>query len=173
MKIYMFFFVVLFSFLNSSFVFSDGLNTAVAELDRALRISNYSLKQYKLLQADENYKALIEKINFVRDEIEGIKKSGETKSLTWSESQKQEHLQKGKAKVAEINNLASQELNVRRQLDSSIQQELTPQIEKIVNEIIEEKSIGLLLKAQAVHFYTPTFDITEEIVKRLNAAEQK
>ena len=79
MKIYMFFFVVLFSFLNSSFVFSDGLNTAVADLDRALRISNFSLKQYKLLQADENYKALIEKINFVRDEIEGIKKSGETK----------------------------------------------------------------------------------------------
>ena len=164
-------FVAFFSFLSSSFVFSEGLNIAVADLDRALRISNYSLKQYKILQADENYKQLIEKINGIREEIESIKKDGETKSLTWSESQKQEHVQKGQKKVAEINNLASQELSVRRRLDSSIHQELTPQVEKIVNDIIEEKSIGLLLKSQSVHFYTPTFDITEEIVKRLNAVE--
>jgi Skp family chaperone for outer membrane proteins len=171
MKKSVFLFVVLLSFLSSNFVFSEGLNIAVADLDRALRISDYSLKQYKALQADENYKQLIRSINALREEIESIKKNGETKSLTWSESQKQEHLQKGQAKVAEINNLASQELNVRRQLDSSIHRELTPQVESIVNEIIEEKSIGLLLKAQAVHFYTPTFDITEEIVERLNAVE--
>jgi Skp family chaperone for outer membrane proteins len=164
-------FVAFFSFLSSNFVFSEGLNIAVADLDRALRISNYSLKQYKILQADENYKQLIEKINGIREEIESIKKDGETKSLTWSESQKQEHVQKGQKKVAEINNLANQELSVRRRLDSSIHQELTPQVEKIVNDIIEEKSIGLLLKSQSVHFYTPTFDITEEIVKRLNAVE--
>jgi len=164
-------FVAFFSFLSSNFVFSEGLNIAVADLDRALRISNYSLKQYKILQADENYKQLIEKINGIREEIESIKKDGETKSLTWSESQKQEHVKKGQKKVAEINNLASQELSVRRRLDSSIHQELTPQVEKIVNDIIEEKSIGLLLKSQSVHFYTPTFDITEEIVKRLNAVE--
>lgn len=171
MKKYILLLVVFISFLSSSFVFSEGLNIAVADLDRALRISNYSLKQYEILQADENYKQLIEKINGVREEIESIKKDGETKSLTWSESQKQEHVKKGQAKVAEINNLANQELNVRRRLDSSIHQELTPQVEKIVNDIIEEKSIGLLLKSQSVHFYTPTFDITEEIVKRLNAVE--
>ncbi|EGG94540.1 Outer membrane protein H precursor [gamma proteobacterium IMCC1989] len=171
MKKYILLLVIFISFLSSSFVFSEGLNIAVVDLDRALRISNYSLKQYEILQADENYKQLIEKINGVREEIESIKKDGETKSLTWSESQKQEHVQKGQAKVAEINNLANQELNVRRRLDSSIHQELTPQVEKIVNDIIEEKSIGLLLKSQSVHFYTPTFDITEEIVKRLNAVE--
>lgn len=171
MKKYILLLVVFISFLSSSFVFSEGLNIAVADLDRALRISNYSLKQYKILQADENYKQLIEKINGIREEIESIKKDGETKSLTWSESQKQEHVQKGQKKVAEINNLANQELSVRRRLDSSIHQELTPQVEKIVNDIIEEKSIGLLLKSQSVHFYTPTFDITEEIVKRLNAVE--
>lgn len=171
MKKYILLLVIFISFLSSSFVFSEGLNIAVVDLDRALRISNYSLKQYKILQADENYKQLIEKINGIREEIESIKKDGETKSLTWSENQKQEHVKKGQKRVAEINNLANQELSVRRRLDSSIHQELAPQVEKIVNDIIEEKSIGLLLKSQSVHFYTPTFDITEEIVKRLNAVE--
>lgn len=171
MKKNVYLFIMFFSLLTSNFVFSEGLNIAVADLDRALRISDYSLKQYKALQVDENYKQLIEKINGIREEIESIKKDGETKSLTWSESQKQEHVQKGQKKVAEINNLANQELSVRRRLDSSIHQELTPQVEKIVNDIIEEKSIGLLLKSQSVHFYTPTFDITEEIVKRLNTVE--
>jgi Skp family chaperone for outer membrane proteins len=165
------FFAVCISVFSSHFAFSEEANIAVADLDRALRISSYSLKQYKVLQADENYKKLIEEINSVRSELESIRKNGQTKSLTWSEAQKQEHLQKGQSKVAEINNLANQEAAIRNRLDASIQKELAPKVEKIVNEIIEEKSIGLLLKYQAVHFYTPAFDITEEVVKRLNSVE--
>jgi Skp family chaperone for outer membrane proteins len=164
-------FAVCMSVFSSHAAFSDGANIAVADLDRALRISSYSLKQYKVLQTDENYKKLIEEINSVRSELQSIRKDGQTKSLTWSEAQKQEHLQKGQSKVAEINSLANQEAAIRNRLDSSIQKELAPKVEKIVNEIIEEKSIGLLLKSQAVHFYTPTFDITEEVVKRLNSVE--
>jgi Skp family chaperone for outer membrane proteins len=158
-------------FFSSQFVFSEGTNIAVADLDRALRISSYSLKQYQVLRSDKNYQELIDKIKSVRTEIELMKKDGETKSLTWSEAQKQEHLQKGQSKVAEINNLANQEAAVRNRLDASIQQELAPKIELIVNKIIEEKSIGVLLKSQAVHFYTPAFDITEEVVKRLNSVK--
>jgi len=156
---------------NCHFASSEGGNIAVADLDRALRISNYSLKQYEVLKADENYKKLIAQINSIRAEIELMRKDGETKSLTWSETQKQEHLQKGQAKVAEINNLAGQEAAVRNRLDASIKKELAPKIETIVNEIIQEKSIGLLVKSQAVHFAKPLFDITEDIVKRLNSAE--
>jgi Skp family chaperone for outer membrane proteins len=163
--------VILVAIFSSNIASSQETIIAVADLDRALRVSNYSLKQYKGLQADVNYKKLIDKINSVRAELELMEKDGETKSLTWSAAQKKAHVQKGQSKVAEINNLAGQEAAVRNQLDASIQRKLAPKVEGVVNQIIEEKSITLLLKAQAVHFYTPTFDISEEIVKRLNSAE--
>jgi outer membrane protein len=165
------YFVIFFSVLSSHTAFSQVTNIAVADLDRALRISNYSLKQYEVLRSDKNYQQLIDKIKSVRTEIELMKKDGQTKSLTWSEEQKTEHIEKGQTKVAEINNLANQEAAIRNRLDASIQQELAPKVELIVNKIIEEKSIGVLFKSQAVHFYTPEFDITEEVVKRLNGSE--
>jgi outer membrane protein len=169
MKCYTIFFIVFVTIFHSNLASSENVDIAVADLDRALRISNYSLTQYKALQADVNYKNLIDKINSVRNEIESLKKNGETKSLTWSEEQKQDHVKKGQSKVAEINHLANQEAAIRNRLDASIQKELAPKLEIIVNGIIEEKSIGLLLKFQAVHFHTPAFDITEEVVKRLNS----
>lgn len=147
-------------------------NIAVIDLNGAIRASDYSIKQYKLLQADENYKKLVEKIKQTRDDLEQLQKEGETKSLTWSDEQKQAHQEKGQKAYSELNNLANQEAAVRSRLDASVQQELAPNVEELVNAIIEEKKIGLLLKAQAVYFRTADFDITEELVKRLNASAQ-
>ena len=54
-------FVILISVFNYNVAFSQESTIAVADLDRALRVSNYAQKQYKKLQADKNYNKLIEK----------------------------------------------------------------------------------------------------------------
>jgi Skp family chaperone for outer membrane proteins len=159
--------LLLSGILCHSFVFAAE-NIAIVDLEGALRASNYSLKQYKVLQTDENYKRLVSKIKQTRKSLDKLQKESETKSLTWSDGQKQAHLQKGQAMYAELNSLANQEVTIRSRLDASIQKELAPKVEVVVNQIIEEKKIGLLLKAQAVYFRTIEFDITEELVKRLN-----
>ncbi|MGS2717099.1 OmpH family outer membrane protein [Eionea flava] len=162
---------LLISVLFNQAAFAQS-NIAIIDLNGAIRVSDYSKKQYKLLQADENYKKLVSAITQTREELQKLQKEGETKSLTWSDKQKQDHQEKGQKKYAELNNLASQEASVRSRLDASVQQELASRVEALVNEIIEEKEIGLLLKAQAVYFRTADFDITEELVKRLNSSEQ-
>lgn len=162
------FVVLVFSFSGN--ISAEG-RVAIVNLDRAIGMSNYSREQYQKLQSDENYKKLIAELKRLQEEISTLQKEGETKSLTWSEEKKQEHVKTGQAKVSQLNNLASQEKSIRDQLDASIQQALAPKIEVIVNNIIEEKKIGLLLKAQAVFFREAEFDITEDVVKRLNSAE--
>jgi outer membrane protein len=146
-------------------------NIAVVDLERALRASNYSLKQYKILQTDGNYKSLISKIKETRASLGRLQKESDTKSLTWSDEQKKVHQQKGQTTYAELNNLASQEATISSRLDASIQKELAPKVQTIVNQIIKDKNIGLLIRSQAVYFRTPEFDITEELVKRLNGSE--
>jgi outer membrane protein len=156
--------------LNHSSAFSEG-SIAIVDLDRAMRISNYAAKQYKVLQTDNGYQELVEQVKKAQTTFQTLQKEAETKALTWSDEQKQVHQKKAQKIYAELNRLANQEVAVRKRLDANIKKELAPKVEVIVNKIIEEKKIGLLLKAKAVYFRTPEFDITEELVKRLNSSE--
>ena len=45
---------------------------------------------------------------------------------------------------------------------------MIPKIEEIVPKIIEEKKLGLLINARAAYFRTPDFDITQDLIDRLN-----
>jgi outer membrane protein len=153
-------------FFHSS-VFAQG-NIGVINLEGAISVSNYSRQQYKVLQADPGYKKLAESIEALEKELQALQKEGEKKSLTWSEEQKQAHVKKGQAKLAEYNRRGNQLTQVRNSVALKVEQALGPKIEKIVNDVITEKNIGLLLKSQAVYFRTADFDITDEVVKRLN-----
>lgn len=143
-------------------------NIGVIDLEGVLIASNYSRQQYQALQADAQYKKLAAEIKALKTELQALQKEGETNALTWSDEQKKSHIQKGQAKLEHYKRLGGQEAQVRNGLAARIEKELGPKIEKIVNGVIEEKKIGLLLKSQAVFFRTAEFDITEEVVKRLN-----
>lgn len=146
-------------------------NIGVINLEGAISVSNYSRQQYKLLQSDADYKKLASEIKSLEAELKSIQKEGAKKSLTWSQEQKQAHVKKGQAKLAQYNRLGGQLTNMRNAVAARVEKELAPKIEAIVNKVIEEKKIGLLLKSQAVFFRNADFDITEEVVKKLNEAK--
>lgn len=146
-------------------------NIGVINLEGVLIGSNYSRQQYQALQADAQYKKLLSDIKSLKSELQALQKEGEANALTWSDDQKKSHIQKGQIKLEQYKRLGAQEAQTRNGLASQIEKELGPTIEKIVNNVIEEKKIGLLLKSQAVYFRTVEFDITEEVVKRLNDSQ--
>jgi Skp family chaperone for outer membrane proteins len=156
--------------LSSAGAFAQG-NIGVIDLEGVLIASNYSRQQYQSLQADTQYKKLLGDIKVLKGELQALQKKGETNALTWSEDQKKNHIQKGQVKLEQYKRLGAQEAQMRNGLASSIEKKLGPSIEKIVNSVIEEKKIGLLLKSQAVFYRTAEFDITEEVVKRLNDSQ--
>ena len=53
-------------------------------------------------------------------------------------------------------------------VENRIQKELTPKIEEIIPQIIKDKKLGLLVNARAAYFRTPEFDVTQELIDRLN-----
>lgn len=156
-------------FLSVGIVAQD--NIGVISLEGVLIASNYSRQQYQALQADAQYKKLLSDIKSLKSELQALQKEGEANALTWSDDQKKSHIQKGQIKLEQYKRLGAQEAQTRNGLASQIEKELGPTIEKIVNNVIEEKKIGLLLKSQAVYFRTVEFDITEEVVKRLNDSQ--
>lgn len=166
--------IVLCSVVSALFLPSVALaqsNIGVISLEAVLAASNYSRQQFQKLQANPEYKKLLEKIKSLKEELQTLQKEGETKSLTWSNDQKRSHIEKGQKKLAEYKQLGAQELNARNSLEARLEKELGPRVEEIVNVVIQEKKIGLLLKSQAVFYRTAEFDITEEVIKRLNATQ--
>lgn len=150
-----------------SSAFSEG-KVRVFNLERAIKLSNYTREQSEALKSNKDYKKLVSEIQSLQKELQALQKKGETNALTWSKKQKQDHVRNGQAKVAKLNELANQEAQYRRNVDANIDKELRPKIESVVDDIVTEKGIGLLVDSTAVFFRTTEFDITDEVVKRIN-----
>lgn len=141
---------------------------SVIDLNGALYSTNYAKSQLEALKNNAEYKSLTEQIKSLRKTLDALQKEGQTKSLTWSDEQKKQQVQKIQAKVGELNQAGNQREKLKADTEKRINQELGPKIEQVVNQILEEKGIGLLLNSQAVYHRTPAFDITTEVIERLN-----
>jgi len=151
----------------SGMVYAQG-KIGVIDLNGALAAADYSKQQLSALKNNAEFKGLAGKIKSLKSELQALQKEGEANSLTWSQEQKQQQVRKMQGKVAELNGYGSQREKMKSDLENRIGKELGPKIEKVVNQIIEEKGIGLLLNSQAVYFRTAEFDITNEVVDRVN-----
>ncbi|ODS23939.1 hypothetical protein AB835_06360 [Candidatus Endobugula sertula] len=141
---------------------------SVIDLNRVLGEADYSQEQYKKLQLSDAFKSSAKNISEQQKKLQGIQKEGKAKSLTWSEEQKQAHRQRMQRELNLFNQLGNQQEAMKRQVDADIEEVLLPKVKEIVNAIIKEKNIGLLLDSRAVYFGTPEFDITKEVITRLN-----
>ena len=158
---------VLVAALMCSTAYSES-NISVIDLNRTLSASNYAQQELQALKSNPEYKKLIDAIKGLQKELGDLQKKGETESLTWSDEQKQQHVSLMQGKFTQFNQLGNQQAEIQKQLERKVEQTLTPKIEEIVNVIIEEKGISLLLTSKAVFYRKPEYDITQEVIDRLN-----
>lgn len=160
----------LIAMLFSSVAFAESKIMSI-DLNKSLILSNYAQQQLQALKNNEQYKKLTAQAKTLEAEIVELQKKGKANSLTWSEKQKQDHIKTGKGKVEQLRKIAQQQASMQQQLEAQVEQQLAPKVEAIVNDIIKEKNIGLLIDSKAVYYRTAEFDITKEVVERLNKAQ--
>ena len=141
---------------------------AVINIEAAMLNSDYAKESIKKLKEKSSYKSKLDEYARLRKEFQALNEDAKTNGLTWSDKQKLAHKEKIEAKVQVINQVGSQLEAENVAVEKGIQQELTPKIEKIVSEMIKEKELGLLINARASYFHTPDFDITTQVIERLN-----
>ena len=159
---------VFFSIVSSSVTVLAQDKVSVIDLNGALYSSDYAKSQLEALKNNAEYKSLTQQVKSLRETLNALQKEGQTKSLTWSDAQKKQQVQQMQAKVAELNQVGNQREKLKADAEKKINQEMGPRIEQVVNQILEEKGIGLLINSQAVYHRTPAFDITTEVIERLN-----
>jgi outer membrane protein len=158
-----FFLVLVFSSLSYA-----QQNIAVIDIETAAIRSDYAKSEIEKLKQSDTFKKNLDEYNALGKEFQALQKEGQANGLTWSDEQKQAHKKKMEEKVVLLNKIGGQLDAEKAAVDKRIQQELTPRIEKIVPEIIKNKKIDLLLKSQAAYFVIPEYNITQDLIDRLN-----
>jgi len=143
---------------------------AVVDIEGAVANSNYAKEARKKLENSATFQKKRARYNALGKELKSMEKEAQTNGLTWSNEQKKSHNKTAQGKLAEINKIGNQLESEISQINKKMAKDLNPKIDEIIKSIIKEKQLGILLKAQTVHYATPQYDISKELLDRLNKA---
>ena len=149
-------------------------NVFVVDIEAGALRSEFAKDFLNKATSTENYKNGIAEYNKLRAEFKALQDDAKTNGLTWSDEQKKTFNGQIEQKLKVVNQLGGQLESARNSLQGRVIQDLTSDIEKIVQAIIEEKNVDVLMNSKAVYFQKPEFDLTAELTEKLNAlkAEQ-
>lgn len=144
-------------------------NVFVVDIEAGALRSEFAKDFLNKATSTENYKNGIAEYNKLRAEFKALEDDAKTNGLTWSDQQKNTFNDQIQQKLKAVNQLGGQLDSASNSLKGRVIQDLTPDIEKIVQTIIEEKSVDVLMNSKAVYFQKPEFDLTAELTEKLNA----
>jgi outer membrane protein len=144
-------------------------NVFVIDIEAGALRSDFAKDFLNKATSTENYKNGIAEYNKLRAEFKALQEDAKTNGLTWSDEQKNTFNGQIEQKLKAVNQLGGQLESARNSLQGRVIQELTPDIEAIVQALIEEKNVDVLMNSKAVYFQKPEFDMTAELTEKLNA----
>ena len=144
-------------------------NVFVVDIEAGALRSEFAKDFLNKATSTENYKNGIAEYNKLRTEFKALQDDAKANGLTWSDEQKKTFNGQIEQKLKVVNQLGGQLESARNSLQGRVIQDLTPDIEMIIQAIIEEKNVDVLMNSKAVYFQKPEFDLTAELTEKLNA----
>lgn len=135
--------------LQEALLSTDKISRAFEEIDQQL-----SSEEGRIRQLAEEGRSLQQRLQRDGDVM--------------SESERTRLTQEMQQKVQEYQQLGNQLQQRQQQLRQEVINEHRPQLEEIVNQLLEEHDIDILLDRQSVHFAKPQFDLTPVVAEQLN-----
>ncbi|MBX2808284.1 MAG: OmpH family outer membrane protein [Cellvibrionaceae bacterium] len=147
-------------------------NIAVMYIENAIVGSDYAQQQLQALEKTELIQNRLKKFNGLNEELKALQKKIQANELT-SSPQEKESQQKQFQEKLEERNVVGKNLEMEKQaLLRKIQQKLLPKVDEVVPKIVAEKKIDILLNANSAYFVAEPYNLTQELIQRLNAEVQ-
>lgn len=150
---------------------AESASTKIAVVDARVAIFSSAAAQATLKEFEESadFISLKAKYESASADFQAMAKESETKRFTWSADKLAEH-QKKMGYVKADAELAIQKLSTeQKQLEQRILQNLAPLVEQALQEIVNEESISILLRAESVLLAAPEASITAKVADRIDA----
>jgi outer membrane protein len=165
LKAFVFLFVVFGSLSTAAFA-EDKI--AVLDVQRATIASNFAQNKVKAFSERADIVALKAKLEGSAADLKAMQENAQTKSMTWSSEEAADHQKKVAYATADYELAVKKFQSERQQLETQIPQELGPQLNEAVTQVVKEEGITLLLRSESVLIASPNNQITAKVVDRLN-----
>lgn len=142
---------------------------AVVDIQRVIFTSDTAKARQKQLQAEQGFVELQAKYDSIAADVKALQKKIEAERDTMSRDQATETQKKMEYLRADYELVARKLQAEVQQLQGKIMEELQPQIQAALKELVEAEGVTLLLQREAVIFAAPTMDLTGKLLERLNA----
>ena len=141
---------------------------AVIDIQQAMFASDYAQNSVKVAQGSADFVALRAKAEGSAADLQSLGKEAETKRLTWSAEQVTAQQKKMSYAKADYDLAVQKIQGEQKQLQQKIMQELSPQFQEALAQVVQEEGITLLLRSESVIVASPENNLTAKVIDRLN-----
>lgn len=171
----MFKFVKASAFLLAGLLFAGAAvaqtKVAVVNIQAAIMSTEKASSKINALKTSSEYSQLQNTAEGIRAEVQKMAEDAQKNGMTWSDDQKAEQQRKMNFKRADFEGAVKKLRAIEGQAVQDIQKELLPKAKAALEEVIKERKLDLVLDASAAVYAGANANLTEELVKRLNAAK--
>ncbi|MFM1604819.1 MAG: OmpH family outer membrane protein [Porticoccaceae bacterium] len=161
--------LVLVSILSlASVTVAAETKIAVIDIQQAMFASDYAQNSVKEAQESADFVALRAKAEGSAADLQSMGKEAETKRLTWSAEQVTAQQKKMSYAKADYDLAVQKIQGEQKQLQQQIMQELSPQFQEALAQVVQEEGITLLLRSESVIVASPENNLTAKVIDRLN-----
>lgn len=161
--------LVLVSILSlASVTVAAETKIAVIDIQQAMFASDYAQNSVKVAQESADFVALRAKAEGSAADLQSMGKEAETKRLTWSAEQVTAQQKKMSYAKADYDLAVQKIQGEQKQLQQKIMQELSPQFQEALAQVVQEEGITLLLRSESVIVASPENNLTAKVIDRLN-----
>lgn len=161
--------LVLVSILSlASVTVAAETKIAVIDIQQAMFASDYAQNSVKVAQESADFVALRAKAEGSAADLQSLGKEAETKRLTWSAEQVTAQQKKMSYAKADYDLAVQKIQGEQKQLQQQIMQELSPQFQEALAQVVQEEGITLLLRSESVIVASPENNLTAKVIDRLN-----
>jgi outer membrane protein len=146
-------------------------NTAVIDVEKAVLTTNYAQTQERNLTSDAAYVALVNNFQQLKSDLRNLENEANNVGITWSDARRAEHASQMEIKTADYKLVASKIEAQRDAMSRRVKRHFGPLLEEVMNEIIDDRNIKILLKADGALYVAPYYNITAELTAALNSRD--
>ncbi|MGL6161518.1 OmpH family outer membrane protein [Microbulbifer sp.] len=142
---------------------------AVFNLQAAIMSTDIAKSKVNALKTSSEYSSLQSSAESIRAELQKLAEDAQKDSMTWSEEQKAEQQRKMEFKRSDFETTVKKMRAMEAQVGQEIQKVMAPKAKNALEAIIKDQKLDLVLDASSAYYAGPNTDLTEAVVKRMNA----
>jgi outer membrane protein len=143
--------------------------TVVLDIQRAIMMTEMAREKMKALENQKEYSEIHKKAELLRQQLTKKQEELQKEGPAWSADKRNNHLQNMDFMRKDFE-LVAQKLQAEQQgLMRDLMKSAEPKIKQALDQIIKEQNITIVLEKGATIFSSPSTDITDLLVQKLNS----